>query len=473
MKGLKKKCFLSALLIFISFSAFPHDDLPDLGNSASATLTPAQEYELGSSVVKELQAASAISQDPIVNEYLQSVGYRLLATQGGELPKYQFFAVRDKTINAFALPGGFIGVNTGLILATDSESELAGVMAHEIGHIQQKHIARMYQHMSRMRLSTIAGVIAALIIATQDPSAAQGAVAATMAHAQQAMINFTREHEKEADFVGIQTLAKAGFDPMGMPAFFHRMYQDTRYYTNQIPEYLMTHPLTENRMIAAQARAKSYPYRQIPDSLQYNLVHARIRTYSFGSAHEACRYYEKILDKQNYHSRTGTLYGYVLALLENHKPQLAKSYLNELLTKYPNQPLFQLAHAEMLMQIGEKEYALTELETTFKNHPNDYSILLTYSKWLIQDKRSEQAIRLLKAHAHPKTQYPELWNMLSAAYAQNRQAVQSHLAQAQFLKLKGDLTGAETQLRLARRSTHLTPVEQRQIEAQQKELKPK
>lgn len=473
MTGLKKKWFLSALLIIISFSAFSHDDLPDLGNSASATLTPAQEYELGSNVVKQLQAASAISQDPIVNEYLQSVGYRLLATQGGEQPQYQFFAIRDKTINAFALPGGFIGVNTGLILATESESELAGVMAHEVGHVQQKHIARMYQHMSRMRLSTIAGILAAIIIATQDPSAAQGAVAATMAHAQQAMINFTREHEKEADFVGIQTLAKAGFDPMGMPAFFHRMYQDTRYYSNQVPEYLMTHPLTENRMMAAQARAKSYPYRQIPDSLQYHLVHARIRTYSFGSAHEACRYYEKILDKQNYRSRTGTLYGYVLALLENHKPQAAKPYLNELLAKHPNQPLFQLAYSEMLMQMGEKENAISQLDTALKNHPNNHPILLTYAEWLIQAKRSEQAICLLKAHAHPKTKYPELWNMLSAAYAQNRQAVQSHLAQAQFLKLKGDVTGAETQLRLARRSPHLTPVEQRQIEAQQKELKQK
>ena len=481
MQSLKKKirCLLwtfpkislSVILLFLCFPAISHDELPDLGNSASATLTPAQEYELGSNVVKQLQAASAISQDIIVNEYLQSIGYRLLATHGGEQPEFQFFAIRDKTINAFALPGGFIGVNTGLILATESESELAGVMAHEVGHVQQKHIARMYQHMSRMRLSTIAGILAAIIIATQDPQAAQGAVAATMAHTQQTMINFTREHEKEADFVGIQTLAKAGFDPMGMPSFFHRMYQDTRYYTNHMPEYLMTHPLTENRMMAAQARAKSYPYRQIPDSLQYHLVQARIKAYSFGSAHEACRYYEKVLDKENYLNRSGALYGYVLALLENHKAQMAKPYVNELVSAYPNQPLFQLAYSEMLMQLGDRENAILRVEDALKNHPHNYPLLFSYTNWLIQAKRSEEAIRILKTHVSPKTKYPQLWNMLSAAYAQNRQTVQSHLAQAYYLRLKGDVTGAETQLRLARRSPLLTPVEQRQIEAQQKEIK--
>jgi beta-barrel assembly-enhancing protease len=485
MKGLKKKIgtllwtlsqFVYILILStMSLTALAHDELelglPDLGNSASAVLSPAQERELGRSVVKELQAASALSQDVIVTEYLQYVGYRLLATHGGEQPQYQFFAVRDKTINAFALPGGFIGVNTGLILATESESELAGVMAHEIGHVQQKHIARMYQHMSRMRLSTIAGILAAIIIATQDPQAAQGAVAATMANAQQKMINFTRDHEKEADYVGIQTLAKAGFDPMGMPAFFHRMYQDNRYYTNRIPEYLMTHPLTENRMMAAEARAKSYPYRQFPDSLQYHLVHARVQTYSFASAHEACRYYEKILDRQSYRNRTGILYGYVLALLENNKPQTAKPYLNELLASHPNQPLFQLAYAEMQMQMADKEGAFSRIETALKNHPNNYPLLFTYGEWLIKARRSQEAISLLKPQVHHKTPHPELWNLLSAAYAQNRQAVQSHLAQAQFLKLKGDMTGANTQLRLARRSPSLTPVEQRQIEAQQKEIK--
>lgn len=468
-----KKIVCVLLLILPSTLTFAHDELPDLGNSANATLSPAQEYELGSSVIKELQAASAISQDPILTEYLQSIGYRLLATHQTTLSPYQFFAVRDKTINAFALPGGFIGVNTGLILATESESELAGVMAHEIGHVQQKHIARMYEHMGRMRLSTIAGMIAALIIATQNPQAGQGAIAATMAHAQQSMINFTREHEKEADYVGIQTLAKAGFDPMGMPTFFHRMYQDNRYYTNHIPEYLMTHPLTENRMIAAQTRAKSYPYRQVQDSLQYHLIQARVRTASFGSAYEACQYYEKALHRQNYRSRIGTLYGYTLALLQANKATQAKSHLHELLADHPNQPLFRLAYAEALMQLGDQAGALAKIEAALRDHPHNYSLLFTYGDWLIRTKRAQEAIHLLKSYIHPKTKYPELWNMLSAAYAQNHEVVQSHLAQAQFLKLKGDLTGAETQLRLARRAPHLSPTEKNQIDAQQKEIRKK
>ena len=462
--------FIYIALILFQAPLLAHE-LPDLGNPSSAALTPLQEMELGSTVMQELKGASMISQDAIFNEFLQTMGYRLVATQGQSQPKYVFFGVKDKSINAFALPGGFVGINTGLFLATESESELAGVMAHEVAHVQQRHIARIYEHMGRLRLSTIAGMIAGLLISTQNAQAGQGAIAATLAGSQQSVINYTRDHEKEADFVGIQTMMKAGYDPHGMPSFFQRMYQDTRYYGNHIPEYLMTHPLTESRIVAAQSRAASFPYKQIPDSSQYHLVHERMKAQSFSSPVEASHYFEKVLAKGTYRSREGSMYGYALSLIESGKFEQASSILNELLVKSPNQPLYHLAYAELDWHNGNQNAALDRLSQAIKNHPQNYPLTLSYATTLLKSGQGSAAIPILKKQASLKPNHPECWHLLSAAYALSKQDVKAHLAEAQYLKLQGDLQGAITQLRLANKYNSLTHEERVQIQGQLREYK--
>ncbi|MBS0287776.1 MAG: M48 family metallopeptidase [Proteobacteria bacterium] len=475
IKALISKALVRVLIISTTFfpSCLYSGELPDLGNSASAILTPAQELELGSSIMKELSQAQVISHDAYVTQYLQGLGYRLLATQGQAQGAYHFFVVKDPTINAFALPGGFVGVNTGLILASESESELAGVLAHEVAHVQQKHMARMYEHMGRLRLSTIAGMLAAALLATQNSQAASGAMAATLAGSQQVLINYTRDHEKEADYVGINALKKAGFDPNGMPAFFHRMSQETRYYGNHLPEYLMTHPLTESRLMEAQARASSFPYKQIPDSLQYHLVQARVLADTFSTPQEASEFFSKRLAKGNYRSRTGTLYGYVISLLDANKPQQAKPYLDELIQSTPNQPLFQLAYAQMEMAMQETDKALSRLASTLENHPNNYAVTYTYCEWLIKVGNANKAIAILKNQVARKTAYSNFWYLLSQAYVKTNNPLQAHLAQAHFLKMQGDLSGAVIQLRMAKKVSTLNAQEQRQIDAELKDIQSK
>ncbi len=473
-KPTRSPLVLVALLWTCLFpSSLYSGDLPDLGNSASAFFTPAQEVELGRSIMKELRQAQIISQDVYVTQYIQGLGYRLLATQGQAQSAYHFFVVDDKSINAFALPGGFVGVNSGLIMASESESELAGVLAHEVAHVQQKHMARMYEHMGRLRLSTIAGMLAAAVLATQNAQAASGAMAATMAGGQQAMINYTREHEKEADAMGIVALKKAGFDPNGMPAFFHRMGQETRFYGNHVPEYLLTHPLTETRLVEAQSRASSYPYKQVPDSLQYHLVQARLVADTFSTPQEASDHFSKKLVKGNYRSRLGTLYGYVISLLESGKPSQAKPYLDELISNAPNQPLFQLAYAQMEMALQKTDEAISRLATTLQNHPNNYAVTYTYCEWLIKSGQQTKAINILKSQVARKGAYSQFWNLLSQAYATAKYPIHAHFAQAQYLKTQGDLTGAVNQLRMAKKIASLSKQEQRQIDAELKDLQTK
>jgi len=447
-------------------------ELPDLGNSASAVLSPAQEIELGRNALREIQAQVSFSQDEVVNAYLQNLGYRLIAVQGQTQMPYQFFVVKDSTLNAFALPGGFICVNSGLILASGSESELAGVLAHEVAHVQQRHIARMYEHLGKLQLSTIAGVLAALVLSTQSGEAAQGALMATLAGSQQSMINYTREHEKEADAIGINTLAKAGFDPMGMPAFFHRMSQETRFYGNHVPEYLLTHPLTENRMVLAQSRAKEFPYRQIPDSLQYHLIQARVQLEQFVIPKEASRYFAQKLATGQYRSREGTLYGYSLALLSQGKPEEAKPYLDELIKALPNQPLIQMAYAHMEIGLNQSAQGLQRLASALDNHPQNYPLTLSYSETLIRSGQSEKAIAVLKKQLGNKPVKARLWDLLSRAYAKHEEPLKAHLAQAQYLKLVGDLQGALAQLRIAKKLSPTTP-ELAQINSQMKEIQDK
>ncbi len=469
--------FFLFLCLFLTLSLAPSrllsGDLPDLGNSASAILTPAQEVELGTSIMKELRQAQIISKDVYVNQYIQGLGYRLLATQGQAQSAYHFFVVEDSTINAFALPGGFVGVNSGLILASETESELAGVLAHEVAHVQQKHMARMYEHMGRMRLSTIAGMVAAAMLATQNAQAASGAMAATMAGSQQAMINYTREHEKEADYIGIVALRKAGFDPNGMPAFFHRMSQETRFYGNHLPEYLLTHPLTENRLMEAQSRASSFPYKQVPDSLQYHLVQARLLADTFSTPQEASEHFAKKLAKGNYRNRTGTLYGYAISLIEAGKALEAKPYLDELIQQSPNQPLFQLAYAQMEMSQQQTAEALSRLANTLQNHPHNYALTYTYCESLIKYGQANKAIGILRSQVARKNPSSAFWLLLSNAYAQTKNQLQAHLAQAQYLKAQGDLQGAAIQLRMAKKVASLSAQEKRQVESELKDIQTK
>jgi predicted Zn-dependent protease len=347
---------------------------------------------------------------------------------------------------------------------------LAGVIAHEVGHVQQRHIARMYEHMGRVRLSTIAGAIAAMILATQSSEAAQGAIAATLAGSTQAMINYTREHEKEADYVGIVALSKAGFDPMGMPSFFHRMYQDTRFYGNHIPEYLLTHPLTESRLVAAQTRAKTFPYRQIPDSLQYHLIQARVTVDSFASALEAEQYFAKKIERGNYRHHTGTLYGYVLVMLKQNKIKAAMPYLDELITTEPNQPLFHLAYAEAEAAQNHGQAALNRLEQTLLNHPTNQMVLTKYCELLIRSGQANKVIDMLKAQVLMRRTHPVYWSLLSIAYNQAKLPLQAHLAQSQYLKAQGDYSGAAIQLRVAKKMTGLSAQEKNQIESELKEI---
>ena len=283
-------------------------ELPDFGSPADSVLTKSREKLLGRSVIRELRAAGAIIDDPQLNEYIRLLGSQLARQVNNGEYDFEFFMIDDSRINAFAMPGGVIGVNTGLLLATDNESELAGVLAHEISHVTQRHIARAIYDQQRGSILTMATMLAAVLLAaTSDLPAetASGITMATQAAALQRQINFTRSNEYEADRIGMDVLSRSGFDPAGMASFFEKLSRRESTSADVIPEMLRTHPTGSGRVSEARSRARQLPRNITADSMGYGLAKARIRVLSANRSDDALTYYRQLIDSTDPADRYG------------------------------------------------------------------------------------------------------------------------------------------------------------------------
>ncbi|SCY25196.1 M48 family metalloprotease [Nitrosospira sp. Nsp13] len=294
--------------------------LPDLGDASQATFSPQEERELGLRIMREIRADPSYLDDAEVAGYLTHLGNRLLLNSRESRPdqEFEFFAIKDPMINAFALPGGFMGFNTGLILTAQSESELAGVMAHEIAHVTQKHLARMIAGQRYSILTSLAAVALAVLASRTNPQAAQAVLIGSQARQIQSQLDFTRDHEKEADRIGLNILISAGLDPRGMSEFFERLQTAGRFRENGAPSYLRTHPITYERIADIDNRTHSLPYRQVPDSLDFQLVRAKLRA-TMGTPGEAVEFFDSALREKRYSTEAVERYGLISALLRDRK----------------------------------------------------------------------------------------------------------------------------------------------------------
>jgi predicted Zn-dependent protease len=256
--NLKRQCILAlAILPVLGISRGADLDLslPEIGDPAGAVISPYEESELGEAFYRSLRQQGQIIDDPEISEYIDYLGNRLASNSDQPGPGFTFFVVDDPTINAFAAPGGYIGVHKGLILADKSEGELAAVLAHEIAHVTQRHMARRFQTTKNMAIPYAVTILSAILLGTQDPQLGQAALVAGLATQAQRQINFTRANEAEADRVGIGVLARSGYDPRNMAVTFQRLQESGRFYGEGPPEYLRTHPVYATRISDALSRA--------------------------------------------------------------------------------------------------------------------------------------------------------------------------------------------------------------------------
>lgn len=278
---------LAAILISANFTsdhavaADSLGNLPDLGDAASADLSAQDEKQLGRLIMRDYRGYGVVNSDPEITAYLNELGRNIVLAAGESPANFEFFLVTNSAINAFALPGGYIGVHTGLLAAARTESELASVLAHEVGHVTQRHIARMFGQQKQTNLVAAAAMIAAILVASSNPQAAQGIAAAGAGYQIDQQLGFSRDAEREADRVGYNTLVSAGFDPNGMVSFFERLQQGSRFYGNDAPEYLRTHPLTTARIADIRNRVgDKAPLRPDTGNLSFELIRMKAAVYA-------------------------------------------------------------------------------------------------------------------------------------------------------------------------------------------------
>jgi predicted Zn-dependent protease len=446
--------------------------LPDLGSGANAMLSRADEYQIGRMVVRDIRNQNLLLDDAETADYLQSVGDRIgVEAQDGQ-HKLTFLTIRDKSINAFALPGGFIGIHTGLFLLTEDESELAAVIAHEVGHVVQRHIARGVQAEGRSTITAIAGMVGAILvgIATGSPDATLGVVSIAQGSAMQQQINFTRTEEHEADRVGIGYLAAAGFDPNGMPAFFGTMMRERGNSEDEIPSLLLTHPVDTVRIAESRSRIEAMPkVAPRPESATYSFIRERLRVLTNPPKNDLRKYYER---RRISEPATPSLqYGLALAETAAGNPAAAINLLKPLVAAQPQLPLLHIALAQAQMAAGQQDKALATFQRALELSPRNVPLSVRYAEALSSAGQSKKAHVLLLDLFNNVPPTPEQIRLIAVVANAAGDTADAYYYMGELHIANGDLMMATTQLEMALAAPGINDVQRKRFAARRDEIR--
>ncbi|HSS63408.1 MAG TPA: M48 family metalloprotease [Gammaproteobacteria bacterium] len=443
--------------------------LPDIGNPESSTISLAEERAIGELFMREIRARMKLIDDPEVEDYVQSLGYRLVSQSDSQHFGFTFFVVEDGSINAFAAPGGYIGINSGLVTASDSESEVASVLAHEIAHVTQRHIAQAVAAADRSSMQTLAGIVAAILIGTQSPEAGQATAAAVVGSQIQKQLNFSRANEQEADRVGMQMLHSSGFDPRAMPAFFEKLQSASRYYQRP-PEFLSTHPVTTSRIADAIGRAEKFPYRQLEDSLSYQFVRAKLRVLTELDPDKAVSYFSDRMKSGSPESFAAQKYGLAIAYDRSDRSQEANRLFRELVAEFPERVSLRAALAENELRRGQLDEALRIYAEAAGLYPGNKVLVRGYANALIEAGQAKKALEAIERYGRIHALDASLYKLRANAHQKAGNPAESHMALSEHYYLNGEIGAAIHQLELASQRSGDDFYRNSRIEARLKQL---
>ncbi|MGF1683691.1 M48 family metalloprotease [Photobacterium minamisatsumaniensis] len=430
---------LISALLGTSFPASTNSisSLPEIGMAAASTLSIEKEIEYGDAYMRMIRASMPVVSDPLLSEYISDLGHQLVANASDVRTPFNFFMIQNREINAFAFFGGHVAIHTGLFLHANTESELASVVAHEIAHITQRHLARSMEDQARKSPATMAALIGSLMLAIASPEAGIAAIHATTAASAQGQINYTRSNEKEADYIGITTLEKSGFDVQAMPRFFGRLADQYRYASTP-PQMLLTHPLPESRVTDSRERANQYPSRQVKDSVRYELARARIiARYAGLDSNAALDWFERRLKRANGAARDALNYGKALVYIDTGKYQQAHALLDPLLAAEPNNRFYIDSATDLDLYEKQFDRAISRLENALKATPNHKVLNLNLAHALQEADRNNESIPILTRYTYDNPQDANGWHLLAQAQAANGRRDAELAARAELMALRG------------------------------------
>lgn len=467
-KSIIQRALVAVVLSAIVFTSGAGADdikLPDLGSPADAILSANEESQIGRAIMRDIRASGQVVEDPLIIEYINEIGSKVAAQTNDGDHDFTFFVIEDPRINAFALPGGYIGVHTGLLEATRSEDELAGVLAHEVAHVTQRHIARAIHANSRQSLISTAIMLGAILVgvAGGDSDVIQAGVAVAQGTAVQQQIDFTRANEYEADRIGISALADAGFDPYGMASFFDVMSRQTsRAPDERTPEFLLTHPVTSARIAEARSRARNYPKVNSEDSISYSIAKIRTVVYGFDTAKKAVAYFEKRpYQNQNEIER----YGRLLAYLRDGSYGKALDIVEYLVDRNPKVIAYHIALGETQVLLGRRDEALATFEEALALFPRNVPLVIAYGERLLELEQPEKAHTMLLDLLNNVQPTPDQVRLIARAASEAGENAESLYYLSEYRLMIGDLIGGITYLQQALRLPELQEIQRIRFEA--------
>jgi len=467
---LKLTIIILAIASVLHVSYVCANDLPDLGDVSATVMSPLQEQAIAEQIMREVAVSDDVLNDVEVTDYLQALGARLVANGPEKQQKFNFFVVQDKSINAFAMPGGVIGVHTGLMLGANNESELASVLGHEIGHVTQRHLARMLASQKTDTLKNIAGLALALLMSRANPQLASGAFTTVSAIGVQNQLDYTREHEREADRIGLQILDSGGFDVRAMPAFFNTLQRGSRFSEGSTPSFLRTHPLTSERIADVTNRVEQMPYRQVADSLEFQLVRAKLRaTYTTPDA--AIGVFEQNIREHRYSNEAAEHYGLAVALLRKSEfPKLEKE-LAWLKKNAPQHVMIESLSARMEVARNNPQAAAAKYASALTRYPDNRALIYGYAEHFLAIKQPDNAVRLVLSKQARYVDDAYFYDLLAKAYTMQNKVLLSHQAQGEAYYRKYDLARAIEQMDLAAKANDGDFYQTSIVEARLKQLR--
>ena len=478
LKILAKRTLLIVLLASVSLPGIAQNDriqLPEIGASAETVISPQFEKEYGEALMRQLRAYNVLLEDSQVEAFFSDMGYRLVANSERPDKNFNFVVIRNDAINAFAAPGGVVALHTGLILAAKTESEVAGVLAHEVSHVTQLHLARAVEKAQQNSIPTMLGMLGLILVGGGSGDAIAGAVMSTQAISAQQQINYTRQNEHEADRLGIQTMSMSGYDPIGMADFFGRMGRLTRSNGEGPPEYLRTHPLTSTRVAEAKNRAEQMDVEPRTDNKDFYLMQARIRALQAEFVTESKAYFRDQLETGEFEPNVtdGNEYGLSISHMRSGEIELSRKLLEGLIKRDPTRLAFHLQLAELDQEVHMYEPAIERLRDLYSQYQGNHVIAVHLVRALLAtatSKAAREASIILREQMRDKNTDPRLYDMVAqaATLADNEVRAGEAIAEAYFLR--GNVQESAHQLQRLAKRNDLNYYERSRINARLSEL---
>ncbi|AQT62215.1 peptidase M48 [Cellvibrio sp. PSBB023] len=443
---------LVSSLLVNPYASHAEIELPNLGDTSSIMISPVQEKILGQRWLRAYRSQVPTSSDPLIIDYLEQLFARLLPYSQLDDKRIDLVVAQNNTLNAFAVPGNIIGVHTGLLNYAKTENQLAAVLAHEMGHLSQRHYARRLEQQKNMMVPMLAGMLAGLVLAANSNSdAGVAAIMGTQAAAQQASLAFSRQNEQEADRIGMQTMVQAGLDPHAAADMFEEMVRANRL-NRRPPEYLLTHPVSETRVADARNRAMQYARKPASDDLEFQLMRSRVRMDAEETPQIAARMFKSELDRESAHP-DASRYGWVLALTRSSQFEAAREALAPLLEKEPNRVTYQIMRADIEIAAERYKAGLDIIETQLQKHPDSYPLIIRHAEALMKAGIYQQCADILDRYSRKRSNDDYVWYLLAEVNGLAGNILGVHEARAEYFILNGVYDRAQIQLRNALKLT--------------------